>query len=321
MQSPNGSRTVEAPEWPAHVRLVEVGPRDGFQVERTFIPTALKLEIIHGLVSAGLTHVQVASFVHPSRVPQMADAEAICAALLPAPVGVQYSALVLNAKGVDRALAAGIRSVDVSIAADDSQSASNTGMSVAEAATQAREMIQTAQAAHCTVRAGLQVVFGFRAPGDVPLARVVAMAGEFANLGVECISLADSTGMADPRTVERTVAAVRAAIGDIPLVLHLHDTRGMGLANVVAGLRQGVTCFDSSLGGMGGCPFIEGATGNIPTDDTANMLAQMGIHTGVDHRIVSQLARTLERFLGRRFDGKLHALGPHQSFSPTAASA
>ena len=303
----------DASEWPTHVTLVEVGPRDGFQVEKTFIPTALKLEIIHGLVAAGLTHVQVASFVHATRVPQMADAEAICAALLPSPPGVHYSALVLNAKGLDRALATGIGFVDISIAADDSQSVSNTGMSIGEAAAHARDMIQRATAARCRVRAGLQVVFGYRAPGDVPLSRVVAMAREFVDAGVGCISLADSTGMADPLTVERTVAAVRAAIGEVPLVLHLHDTRGMGLANVVAGLRAGVTSFDASLGGMGGCPFIEGATGNIATDDTANMLALMGIQTGVDTRAVSRLARRMEVFLGRRFDGKLHALAEHDT--------
>ena len=306
--SHNASRINTALEWPSQVTLVEVGPRDGFQVEKTFIPTTLKLEIIRGLVAAGLRQIQVASFVHPKRVPQMADAEDICAALLPAPAGVQYSALVLNAKGVERALTAGITSLDVSMAPDEGQSQTNTGMSVAEAWAQSRDMLREAIAAGCCVRAGLQVVFGYRAPGDVPLARVTQLAGEFVALGAESIALADSTGMADPLAIECTVHAVREVIGEVPIVLHLHDTRGMGLANVVAGLRQGVTRFDTSLGGMGGCPFIVGATGNIPTDDTAYMLAQMGIETGVDHRAVSRLARRMETFLNRRFDGKLHAL-------------
>ena len=303
-----GSGLAATPEWPTHVTLVEVGPRDGFQVEKTFIPTALKLEIIHGLVAAGLTQVQVASFVHPTRVPQMADAEALCAALLPAPPGVEYSALVLNAKGVERALAAGISSLDVSIAADEGQSQSNAGMSLQESRTQSYEMIQLATAAGCTVRAGLQVVFGYRAPGDVPLDRVVAMCAEFASRGVGSISLADSTGMADPLAIERTIVAVREATGELPLVLHLHDTRGMGLANVLAGLRNGVTRFDTSLGGMGGCPFVEGATGNIPTDDTAHMLEQMDVHTGVDFLAVARLAQRMATFLGRRLEGKLQAL-------------
>jgi hydroxymethylglutaryl-CoA lyase len=239
----------------------------------------------------------------------MADAEAICAALLPdAPADVAYSGLVLNLKGVERALASGLRILDVSIAPDEGQSQSNAGRSVADARAQARAMIARARQAGCTVHAGLQVVFGYRTPGDVPLDRVIEMARELAESGAHTVSLADSTGMGDPRTVERTVAALRDAVGDVPLVLHLHDTRGMGLANVVAGLRAGVTRFDTSLGGMGGCPFIAGATGNIPTDDTAHMLARMGIDTGVDVAAVGALARELEAFLGKRFDGKLHAL-------------
>jgi hydroxymethylglutaryl-CoA lyase len=304
----NGSLQPSPMEWPTAVTLVEVGPRDGFQGERTFIPTALKLEVIHGLVEAGLTHVQVASFVHPTRVPQMADAEAICDALLPVPGGVVYSGLVLNVRGVERALAAGLRCLDVSIAADEGQSQSNAGMSLADARAQARAMMSLATRAGSVVRAGLQVVFGYRRPGDVPLARVVEMAAELASAGAESVSLADSTGMADPVTIARTVAAVRDAIGATPIVLHLHDTRGMGMANVVAGLREGVTRFDTSLGGMGGCPFIAGATGNVPTDDVAHMLGLMGIRTGVDHQAVSRLARRLEQFLDRRFDGKMHAL-------------
>ena len=304
----NASSPTPGPEWPSHVTLVEVGPRDGFQAEKTFIPTELKIEIIRGLVRAGLTQVQVASFVHPKLVPQMADAESVCAALLPPPSGIRYSGFALNVRGVERALATGLDCLDVSIAPDEGQSRANAGMSVAKARAHAREMISTATAAGCTVRAGMQVVFGYRTPGDVPLARVIEIAEEFAAVGVESISLADSTGMADPISIERTVAEVRQAVGAVPIVLHLHDTRGMGLANVVAGLRQGVTRFDSSLGGMGGCPFIAGATGNIPTDDTAYMLERMGIHTGVDHAAVSALARRLEAFLGRRFDGKLHTL-------------
>ena len=306
--SANASSSASSAEWPTHVTLIEVGPRDGFQAEPTIIPTARKLEIIRGLVSAGLTQLQVASFVHPQRVPQMADAEAICEAILPAPAGAEYSGLVLNMRGVERAIAAGLTCIDVSVSPDDAQSQANTGMTLAEARAQAHDMIRTAIAAGCTVRAGVQVVFGYRAPGDVKLPDVLALVEELVAHGAGSISLADSTGMADPRTVERTVSAVRDVVGRLPIVLHLHDTRGMGLANVVAGLRQGVTCFDTSLGGMGGCPFIPGATGNIPTDDTAHMLEQMGIQTGVDHRAVSVLAAGLSQELGRRFDGKMHRL-------------
>jgi len=304
----NASSSASSTEWPSHVTLIEVGPRDGFQAEPTLIPTARKLEIIRGLMKAGLTQLQVASFVHPQRVPQMADAEAICQAILPAPVGTEFSGLVLNMRGVERAIAAGLPCIDVSVSPDNAQSQANSGMGVAEARAEACEMITLAITARCTVRAGVQVVFGYRAPGDVPLVDVLALVEQLAMHGAGSISLADSTGMADPRTVERTVAAVRDVVGTLPIVLHLHDTRGMGLANVVAGVRQGVTRFDTSLGGMGGCPFIAGATGNIPTDDTAHMLEQMGIHTGVDHRAVSALAASVALELGRRFDGKMHTL-------------
>jgi hydroxymethylglutaryl-CoA lyase len=294
---------------PSHqVTLVEVGLRDGLQAEPTVIPTATKHDLVGALVAAGLRDIQIASFVHPARVPQMADAEALCAALHPAPPGVTFSGLVLNVRGVERALHTALTCLDVSIAPDEAQSQANAGLSVTAARGQAREMITLAHAAGRTVRAGLQVVFGHRAPGDVPLDRVIEIATELAALGVESVSLADSTGMADPRTVARTVRAVGQAIAPTPIVLHLHDTRGMGLANVVAGLDAGVTVFDTSMGGMGGCPFIPGATGNIATEDTAHLLQAMGVPTGIDVTAVSRLARQMESLLGHRLDGKLHHL-------------
>jgi hydroxymethylglutaryl-CoA lyase len=301
---------TDTTRWPTHVTLTEVGPRDGFQVERTPIPTDTKLAVIRGLVSAGLTDVQVASFVHPGRVPQMADAEALCAALFPAPAGVTFTGLVLNRRGVERALATALPVLDVSIACTDEQSRRNAGLSLEAARAEATHMITDAHAAGRQVRFSLQVAFGHHAPGDVPLATVAALAAEFAAQGVSSVALADSTGLADPRAIARAITAVRAVIGQVPLVLHLHDTRGTGLANVVEALRHGVTHFDTSVGGMGGCPFIDGATGNIATEDTAWLLHRLGVTTGIDLDAVSAVARELERLLGRRLDGKLHALPP-----------
>jgi hydroxymethylglutaryl-CoA lyase len=157
---------------------------------------------------------------------------------------------------------------------------------------------------------GFQTVFGYRAPGDTPLEQVAEMSRHFAQMDVDSISLADSTGLANPRIIRERVRAVQAAIGDTPLVLHLHDTRGLGLANVYAALQCGVDRFDTSLAGMGGCPFIEGATGNIATEDTAYLLEGLGVRTGVDRARVGAASRRIESFLGTQFPGKGHRLSP-----------
>ncbi len=292
---------------PQRATLCEVGPRDGFQFEDTLIPTEMKLEVIGGLAEAGLPIIQVASFVHPKWVPQMADAEEVCRRL-PAREGVRYTGLALNKKGVERAHRAGLRYVDLSIATNDRHSIDNANMSVAEALAQAVEMVQTARRFGMEAQLGLQTVFGYAAPGDTPLAKVLDMTKRFLDLGIESLSLADSTGMANPAMIEERVQAVQEMAGAVPLVLHLHDTRGLGLANVVAALGCGVTRFDTSLGGMGGCPFIPGATGNIATEDTVYLLDGLGVETGVDLEAVAAVTERLEAFLGRRLPGKLHRL-------------
>ncbi len=292
---------------PQRATLCEVGPRDGFQFEDTLIPTEMKLEVIGGLAEAGLPIIQVASFVHPKWVPQMADAEEVCRRL-PAREGVRYTGLALNKKGVERAHRAGLRYVDLSIATNDRHSIDNANMSVAEAVAQATEMVQMARRFGMQAQMGLQTVFGYAAPGDTPLDQVLDMARRFVDLGIESLSLADSTGMANPVMIEERVRAVQEVAGAVPLVLHLHDTRGLGLANVVAALGCGVTRFDTSLAGMGGCPFIPGATGNIATEDTVYLLDALGVETGVDLEAVAAVSGRLEAFLGRRLPGKLHRL-------------
>lgn len=294
---------------PSSVELCEVGPRDGFQFEDAFIPTDLKLETIRALAAAGLPRVQVTSFVHPKWVPQMRDAEEICEQL---PVGEAggtiFSGLALNRKGLERAIAAGCRHIDLSIATHDAHSLDNANMTVEEAVAEGKDMVAGAQAAGCEAQMNFQTVFGYREPGDTPLDHVVRLAEQFADLGVESISLADSTGMANPVAIRRTVRAVQSAIGDTPLVLHLHDTRGLGLANLVAALQEGVRRFDTSLAGMGGCPFIDGATGNIATEDTVYLLEQMGVETDVDLESVAAASARIEAHLGKTFPGKMHRL-------------
>lgn len=293
--------------FPDDVLLCEVGPRDGFQFEDKAIPTELKLEIIEGLADAGLRRIQATSFVHPTWVPQMADAEEVVAGL-PEREGVVYTGLALNMKGLERARAAGLEYVDLSIATNDRHSRANANMTVEEAVEQAEAMIEYANAHGMQAQMGLQTVFGYARPGDTPLDRVVALAERFAARGIESLSLADTTGMANPKMIRERVAAVRDVVGAVPLVLHLHDTRGLGLANVVAALGCGVTRFDTSLAGMGGCPFVPGAAGNIATEDTAYLLRELGIATGVDIEAVAACARRIEAFLEKQFPGKIHQL-------------
>lgn len=292
---------------PDRVELCDVGPRDGFQFEDQFIPTDRKVETITALADAGLPRIQVTSFVHPKWVPQMKDAEEVCRRL-PDREDVTYAGLVLNRKGLERARAAGLLQVDLSIATHDQHSRDNANRTVKEAVGQAEEMVESAHEHGLRVQMGFQTVFGYQAPGDTPLDQVVEMSRHFADLGLESLSLADSTGLANPRMIKERVRAVQDVIGDTPLVLHLHDTRGLGLANVYAALQCGVNRFDTSLAGMGGCPFIDGATGNIATEDTAYLLSGLGIETGVDREAVGRASTRLESFLGKEFPGKLHRL-------------
>ena len=302
---------------PDRVELCDVGPRDGFQYEDRFIPTNLKVEIITALADAGLPRIQATSFVHPEWVPQMKDAEAVCARL-PAREDVTYDGLVLNREGLERAHAAGLSHVDLSIATHDEHSRNNANRTVEKAVAQAEDMVHEARAHGLQVQMGFQTVFGYRAPGDTPLDQVVEMSRHFAERGVESISLADTTGFAHPRMIKDRVRAVRRGIGDTPLVLHLHDTRGLGLANVYAALQCGVDRFDTSLAGMGGCPFVEGATGNIPTEDTAYLLDELGIETGVDRSAVGDASLRIESFLDKKFPGKLHRLMQREGAVETA---
>lgn len=292
---------------PGHITLCEVGPRDGFQFEEMPIPTDLKLEIITALAEAGLPRIQVTSFVHPEWVPQMADAEEVVARL-PDRDDVIYSGLALNMKGLERAHAAGLSHIDLSIATNDEHSRNNANMTVADAVEQAEAMVDYALAQGLQVQMGFQTVFGYAAPGDTPLDRVCTLAEQFAMKGIASISLADTTGMANPRMIEDRVRAMQDVIGDVPLVLHLHDTRGLGLANVVAALDCGVTWFDTSVAGMGGCPFVPGAAGNIATEDTAYLLRELGKTTGVDIEAVAAVAQQLEAMLDTTFPGKIHQL-------------
>jgi hydroxymethylglutaryl-CoA lyase len=292
---------------PSRVELCDVGPRDGFQFEDQFIPTDRKVDTITALADAGIPRIQVTSFVHPKWVPQMKDAEEVCERL-PDRDDVTYAGLALNQKGLERAYAAGLSQVDLSIATHDQHSRDNANMTVDEAVVQAEDMVRYAHDHGLQAQMGFQTVFGYREPGDTPLNQVVEMSRHFAEMGVESLSLADSTGLAHPRMIKERVRAVQEAIGDVPLVLHLHDTRGLGLANVYAALQCGVARFDTSLAGMGGCPFIDGATGNIATEDTVYLLDGLDVDTGIERAAVGEASLRIESFLDKTFPGKGHRL-------------
>ena len=292
---------------PKEVTLIEVGPRDGFQFEKQVIPTDLKSEIICSLVEAGLKHIQVASFVNPSRMPQMADAEEVVSRLPESP-GVIFSGLVLNPKGFQRALRAGLKHVEISISASDTHSRKNAGVSFGQAVTRMKEMIRLARTENMGVRAGIQCAFGCVYEGDISQERILSLVRYYAANKVDVIALSDTTGMANPMSVKRLLQTLMPECGEIPLVLHLHDTRGLGLANLMAALECGVIQFDAAMAGMGGCPFVRGAAGNIATEDTVHLMDSMGISTGVDIAGVSKCSHRLEDYLAKQFPGKMHRL-------------
>ena len=291
--------------YPQKIVIQEQGLRDGLQSETPFIPTAKKLEMIRAVADAGLKRIQVTSFVHPKRVPQMADAEDICKGLEKGG-DVIYSALVLNTKGLERAAQAGLKHVEASISASDTHSRKNANASLPEARKRIAEMIRLGQEFGLKIRGGLQCVFGCRFEGCVDPDIVFDMVKEQLDLGIEEITLADSTGMANPIAIQEISGKVIELANGKPVCLHLHDTEGKGLANALAGMQVGIFHFDTAFGGTGGCPFIKGASGNISTEDLAFMAAQMGIDTGIDIKKVAKISRDLETFLSKSFSGKMH---------------
>ena len=296
------------------VIITEVGMRDGFQFEDQPISTATKIETLNGLIEAGLRHIQVTSFVHPKWVPQMADAEDICQNLPDNPM-MTYTALALNVRGVVRANNAGIKNIDLSISTNDTHSKDNANMSLEDAIEHALEMVEHAKSYGMKIQMGFQCVFGYKKPGDTPLDLILNMSERFLESGLDSLSLADSTGMANPELIKKTVKAVSAITGDLPIVLHLHDTRGLGLANVYAGLESNITRFDTSIGGLGGCPFIPGATGNIATEDTVYMLESMGVKTGINLEKLAAVTSNVASVLGRELPGKMYRLNELHALS------
>jgi len=292
---------------PETVVIEDQGLRDGLQSEPKIVPPEKKLEIMRALVDAGLKRIQLTSFVNPKLVPQLADAEQVCAGRLRRN-DVIYSALVLNARGMQRAVDAGLSHVEASISASETHSRRNVNASLPEARRGFTEMVQIATANGLRVRGGVQCAFGCRFEGLIQPQAVIDMVKAHLDQHVDEIALADTTGMADPRSIAELCSTVVAMAAGRPVFLHLHDTEGKGLANVLAAMQVGIRHFDTTFGGTGGCPFIQGATGNISTEDLVVMLHQMGIRTGIDAEKIAMVSRSLEVEFGRRFSGRMHRL-------------
>ena len=281
------------------IEIVEVGPRDGLQNEKAILDVARKLDFIGRLQAAGARRMEVVSFVNPNRVPQMAGAEEIMAAL-PASSGLSRIGLVLNMRGWDRAVAAGCDEANVVVCSSDGFGVRNQGATVDEqiAAMHAIAQRKAAEGGP-SISVTFSTAFGCPFDGEVPQDRVVSLAREAAAAKVDEIALADTIGVADPWMVRARVQAVKAVIGDIPLRLHFHDTRNTGLANAYAGVEAGVDILDASCGGLGGCPFAPAATGNIGTEDLVYMLERAGFETGYDIPALIETAQWMSGVLDK----------------------
>jgi len=297
------------------IEIVEVGPRDGLQNEKAILSVEDKLEFIRRLETAGARRIETVSFVNPARVPQMAGAEEVSAAL-PRSDGRSRIGLVLNLRGWDRAVEAGVDEANVALAATDGFGVRNQGMTVAQ---QLDMLGQIAERAHNSEGAGqgmpklsatISVVWGCPFDGEVGEAQVTAMVGQIASLGIREIALADTIGVGDPWTVRKRVEAARKAAPDAQLRLHFHDTRNTGLANAYAGVEAGVTVLDASCGGIGGCPFAPNATGNIATEDLVYMLERGGFETGYDLDALIETAHWIGGKLGKQPPSRLSRAGP-----------
>ncbi len=288
---------MEIAALPAVVHIREVGPRDGLQNEPVILSTAQKVKLIDLLSATGLQAIEVGAFVRPQQVPQMADTEAVFAGITRRP-RVVYSAIAPNVIGARRAIAAGADVVQVFLSASESHNRSNVNMSIEQSLAQVAEMAELVHGAGKPFDAVLSVAFGCPFEGDVPVERVLDLCQRLLDLGAEQLTLGDTTGMAHPLLVQEVVRAFRARFPRQRLRLHLHSARGAGLANLLAGLQLGVDLFDSSIGGIGGCPFAPGAPGNLCTEDVVHLLHEMGINTGLNLPALMATARELERMLG-----------------------
>lgn len=294
-----------------NVVLHEVGPRDGLQMEQRVVPTEKKLEWLRGLVASGVDVVQVGSFVRADKVPQMADTEALFAALrAERSAGAVLSGLVLNEKGLERAMAVGVGMICMGVSASETHSRRNAGMSTDDAVRRIVAMGKSAVAAGKRVQVSVQSAFGCGFEGRVPEERVLGIVEAYAAAGLENISLADSAGHAQPAQVRRLFGEVLRRVPRAVCTAHFHDNYGLGMANVFAARDVGVDIFETSVAGLGGCPFTKAAAGNVATEDLVHALQRAGERTDVRLGALVEIARDVGAFFGREMTGRVQKLGP-----------
>jgi hydroxymethylglutaryl-CoA lyase len=298
-------------ELPKSVRIREVGPRDGFQNEPEVIPTDEKVRLIGMLAASGLRRIEATSFVRPDVIPQLADAEQVLAGL-DRHDGVAYSVLIPNEKGLERALAHRDRfdEINLFLSASETHNRKNVNSSVAESLAGLERTIARGLQEGLRCEGVIAVAFGCPYEGEVPAKRVFEIAERLVEAGCEEVGFGDTTGMANPRQVGEFFAAARQRLSGVELTAHFHNTRGQGLANVVAALEQGVESFESAFGELGGCPVPPGSTGNIATEDLVSMLHEMGADTGVDLPSLIEASRAVQDLLGRPLGAHVLRAGP-----------
>lgn len=287
-----------------NVQIVEVGPRDGLQNEKEIVPVQAKIELINKLTATGLTRVEATSFVNPRWIPQLADAEEVLQGIL-RPQGVRFSALVPNLRGLERAAATGLTEIALFMSASESHNQKNINKSIEDTFPILREVAREALTLGLRVRGYVSTVFGCPYEGSVPLVNSQRVTDALLEMGVYEVSLGDTIGVATPKQVHEVMGAIVKDVTTERLAGHFHDTRGTGLANVVAALQEGIRTFDSSVGGLGGCPYAPGAAGNISTEDLVYMLHGMDYETGVNLALLTEAGAYIQDQLGRELSSKV----------------
>ena len=290
----------------SELTIMETGLRDGIQVVEKYVPIKDRVIIVNGLIDAGIKNIQIVSFVNPRKVPQMSEAEDLISRLS-SNNNIEYSALVFNRKGVERAINSGINKIETSISVSESYNQKNLGLNNLEAIERLENVIRLGLENKLNIRAGLQCVWGTPDNREIDLDNITSNISLILNLGVDKISLCDTSGMATPDTISRLLEFIYNDFPKVNICLHLHNTYGYGLKNLCCALQFGIKEIDTSLGGIGGTPYLKNSKGNIATEDTVSMLEKMGYHTGIDYKKVSEQSRFLEKIIGGKyFSGEMY---------------